>query len=205
MTKQFQDSPVDVDDPGDQSGLTTRDRILEIAEELFTTQGYDSTSLREIAERLGFSKAAIYYHFASKEDILWALHQQLHDLGKETMDSLDLDHMTVEDWSTVLNRLIAVMMEHRQLFVLHDRNRNAFERLHREGHEEDHNDLEALIRSALKSPEVPLKDRVRMACALGAALFGLVVSADAFSKVPDDELGSLLVDIVDDIMARTGS
>ncbi|HEX3981907.1 MAG TPA: helix-turn-helix domain-containing protein, partial [Acidimicrobiales bacterium] len=54
-------------EPGD-----TRERILDIALELFTTQGYDKTSLRQIAEQLGFSKAAIYYHFASKEDILLA-------------------------------------------------------------------------------------------------------------------------------------
>jgi AcrR family transcriptional regulator len=51
----------------------TRQRILWIALDLFTTQGYDKTSMREIAERMGFSKAALYYHFAGKEDILMAL------------------------------------------------------------------------------------------------------------------------------------
>ena len=48
---------------------STRDRILDIALDLFVEQGFDKTSLREIAERLGFSKAAIYYHFASKDEI----------------------------------------------------------------------------------------------------------------------------------------
>ena len=50
-----------------------RDQILQVALELFTKQGYDGTSLREIAERLEVSKAALYYHFTSKEEILRAL------------------------------------------------------------------------------------------------------------------------------------
>jgi AcrR family transcriptional regulator len=48
----------------------TRERIQAIALELFAEQGYDKTSLREIAERLGVTKAALYYHFNSKEDIV---------------------------------------------------------------------------------------------------------------------------------------
>src|ERR1700759_4485015 len=48
----------------------TRARIQQVALELFAEQGYERTSLREIAERLGVSKAALYYHFKSKEDIV---------------------------------------------------------------------------------------------------------------------------------------
>ena len=45
----------------------TRERIKQVALELFTEQGYEGTSLREIAERLGVTKAALYYHFKSKD------------------------------------------------------------------------------------------------------------------------------------------
>jgi AcrR family transcriptional regulator len=48
----------------------TRGRIQRVALELFAEQGYERTSLREIAERLGVTKAALYYHFKSKEDIV---------------------------------------------------------------------------------------------------------------------------------------
>jgi AcrR family transcriptional regulator len=51
----------------------TRTRILDISRELFAAQGYGSTSIAMIAERLGTSKAALYYHFKSKEEILDAL------------------------------------------------------------------------------------------------------------------------------------
>jgi len=55
------------------TGAQTRADAQRIALELFTTRGYEATSLREIADRLGVSKAALYYHFANKEDILRSL------------------------------------------------------------------------------------------------------------------------------------
>ncbi|MFC8847506.1 MULTISPECIES: TetR/AcrR family transcriptional regulator [unclassified Micromonospora] len=48
----------------------TRERIKAVALELFTEQGYEKTSLREIAERLDVTKAALYYHFKSKDEIV---------------------------------------------------------------------------------------------------------------------------------------
>ncbi|MCC5949921.1 MAG: TetR/AcrR family transcriptional regulator [Nitriliruptoraceae bacterium] len=59
--------------------IETRHRILEVAGELFTAQGIAATPLREIAERLDFTKAALYYHFPSKDDLLVALITPLHD------------------------------------------------------------------------------------------------------------------------------
>lgn len=48
----------------------TRARIIAVALELFAEQGYEKTSLREIADRLGVTKAALYYHFKTKDDIV---------------------------------------------------------------------------------------------------------------------------------------
>ncbi|MBQ1025573.1 TetR/AcrR family transcriptional regulator [Micromonospora sp. C95] len=53
-----------------QSTGGTRERIKAVALELFTEQGYEATSLREVAERLGVTKAALYYHFKSKDEIV---------------------------------------------------------------------------------------------------------------------------------------
>jgi AcrR family transcriptional regulator len=57
----------------------TRQRVLRAALELCATRGYAGTSLRDIAERLSMTKAAIYYHFPSKEDLLLALVAPLFD------------------------------------------------------------------------------------------------------------------------------
>jgi AcrR family transcriptional regulator len=51
----------------------TRQRIQEVALELFAERGYEKTSLREIAEQLGVTKAALYYHFKTKEDLITSL------------------------------------------------------------------------------------------------------------------------------------
>lgn len=51
----------------------TRERIQQVALDLFVEQGYEKTSLREIAERLDVTKAALYYHFRTKEDIVTSL------------------------------------------------------------------------------------------------------------------------------------
>ena len=55
----------------------TRSRIQAVALELFAEQGYEKTSLREIAERLDVTKAALYYHFKTKEDILISISDDL--------------------------------------------------------------------------------------------------------------------------------
>jgi AcrR family transcriptional regulator len=61
----------------------TRTRIQQVALDLFTEQGYEKTSLREIAERLGVTKAALYYHFKTKEDIVAStVHDYLHALDE---------------------------------------------------------------------------------------------------------------------------
>ena len=48
----------------------TKERILETALELFAQNGYLGTSMNDIAGRLGFTKAALYKHYTSKQEIL---------------------------------------------------------------------------------------------------------------------------------------
>jgi AcrR family transcriptional regulator len=57
----------------------TRARVLQVALELFAERGFAETSTRELSERLGFTKAALYYHFRTKDDLLAALIQPVLD------------------------------------------------------------------------------------------------------------------------------
>ncbi|GAA4546913.1 TetR/AcrR family transcriptional regulator [Pseudonocardia xishanensis] len=61
----------------DERRTDTRSQIREVALALFAEQGYDKTSLREIAERLGITKAAVYYHYKTKEEILSSLFDEV--------------------------------------------------------------------------------------------------------------------------------
>lgn len=54
-------------------GVTTREAILDAARRLFSERGYDATSLRQIADAVGTTKAAVYYHFPAKEHLLLEL------------------------------------------------------------------------------------------------------------------------------------
>jgi AcrR family transcriptional regulator len=64
----------------------TREQIRRVALELFAEQGYEKTSLREIAERLEVTKAALYYHFKTKEDIVSSLFDDFHAEAEELLE-----------------------------------------------------------------------------------------------------------------------
>lgn len=54
-------------------GMEAKSRIIAVAEGLFTRQGFDGTSMRDIAAEAKMQAASIYYHFPSKDELLWAV------------------------------------------------------------------------------------------------------------------------------------
>jgi AcrR family transcriptional regulator len=80
----------------------TRERIQQVALDLFVEQGYEKTSLREIAEKLDVTKAALYYHFRTKEDIITGLFEDLAG----TMDEILAWVREQEDQRTAREELL---------------------------------------------------------------------------------------------------
>ena len=186
--------------PADSHSGSTRDRILDVALDLFIAQGFDGTSLREIAQRLGFTKAALYYHFTSKDDILMALHMRLHEFGREALVAMGKEPVTLGSWGRLLDGLIDQMISQRQIFALHQRNQAAFEKLHRQDHRADHEDIQARFRSVLADARVPVRDRVRMAASFGVVFGGLFLSGDAFLSTDNHDLAAMLRDAIWDVL-----
>ncbi|MET0896797.1 MAG: TetR/AcrR family transcriptional regulator [Mycobacterium sp.] len=60
----------------------TRQRIQDVARELFAVKGVQRTSLQDIAARLGITKPALYYHFSSREDLVRSIVSPLIDGGE---------------------------------------------------------------------------------------------------------------------------
>jgi AcrR family transcriptional regulator len=183
---------------------STRERILDIALELFTDQGYEATSLRDIAERLGTTKAALYYHFERKQDILLELHLRLHALGREALEqlgNLEDGQARADAWPGLIDHFIDQVLENRELILFHQRNHNALELIHDdERHRAENEDIEQQFRRILESPDIPLERRVRMACSIGAVV-GALASRDAiFGEVPIDELAELVRAAVHDLL-----
>jgi TetR/AcrR family transcriptional regulator, cholesterol catabolism regulator len=56
--------------PGTATADSGRDRILDEAATLFIRHGYDGTSLRQLADMVGMKAGSLYYHFASKDELL---------------------------------------------------------------------------------------------------------------------------------------
>ena len=55
----------------------TRDRIIDLAYSAFAKNGYSKTSLQSIANELGITRPALYYHFASKEDLFIEVYESV--------------------------------------------------------------------------------------------------------------------------------
>lgn len=56
--------------PETSGEMSTKERILDVAIDLFARKGFDAVSLREIAEASGVRKASLYYYFTTKDEIL---------------------------------------------------------------------------------------------------------------------------------------
>ena len=144
-------------DPHAEPTPATRERILDVALDLFTEQGFDGTSLRQIAEQLGVTKAALYYHFESKDDILMALHMRLHEFGKDALRKMGEGPVTLELWGELLDEIVDQMLAQRKIFLMHERNQAALEKLHRKDHDAEHEDLQNQFRRVLADTRVPLR------------------------------------------------
>jgi AcrR family transcriptional regulator len=95
--------------------VDTRGRILQVALDEFAAHGFHETSVREIAEKVGVTKAAVLYHFAGKGELLAALAEPM------LVDLESVVDQPASPW-TVLEGLLDVWLTHRRLISmnLHD-------------------------------------------------------------------------------------
>ena len=115
-------------------------------------------------ERLDVTKAALYYHFERKEDILLELHLRLHALGwnaLDYLDSLDSDQQRADAWPAVLDRFIDLLLSNRELILLHLRNYNALDQMH---HDERHVPRTRTFNSGLLASSPAAISRSRNVC-----------------------------------------
>ena len=61
----------------------TKERILDEALKLFAQSGYMGTSMNDIADRMGVTKAALYKHYKSKQEILDSIVEKMNRMDKE--------------------------------------------------------------------------------------------------------------------------
>jgi AcrR family transcriptional regulator len=73
------------------SHAVRRDEILDVAEALIRTRGYDAMSIQSVQDELGCSRGALYHYFGSKEGILEAVIERMTAAGMEIMTPIAED------------------------------------------------------------------------------------------------------------------
>ena len=169
----------------------TRARIQQVALELFAEQGYERTALREIAERLGVTKAALYYHFKSKEDIVrsftedyFARLDALIAWGAERPPGAG----TARE---LIDRYISIVLESGEVFRFLERNQATIHGTEDGKHRftQFRPRLRALM-DIITGPDATPRSRIRAA----AAIFAVSTSCMFFMKdSPDAELDAVLL------------
>ena len=111
----------------------TKARILESALELFAEKGYSGTSMRDIAKRLGITKAALYKHYASKQEIFEAVMQDTAERYERFADQIDIHMQNAPQDFPVFTEISAdaLVEKVRQIFSysLHDEANRLFRRM----------------------------------------------------------------------------
>ena len=145
----------------------TRSRVQQVALELFAEQGYEKTSLREIAERLGVTKAALYYHFRSKEDIVHSLTDDYFAEIDALVDWAKDQPATDQTRREVLDRYVGIVVAGSEVFRFLEQNRAAVQSMEtgKDRLIRFRDRLDALV-DVLAGADAPLRDRVRATTAV---------------------------------------
>ena len=145
----------------------TRTKIQQVALELFTEHGYEATSLREIAERLGVTKAALYYHFKSKDEIIASLMADQVAMVEQLIEWTKAQPPTVETRRELVQRYSAALhqRDHQALMRFVERNQSSMHQL-KAGSVMRERMIEML--DALSPPDSDLADQIRYSLAIFA-------------------------------------
>jgi AcrR family transcriptional regulator len=163
----------------------TADRIRDAAMEVIAVKGVQEASLREIAERAGITKPALYYHFGSREELLRDLVRPLVEDVQATLDALEADG--AGDPRAVLGGYFDVAYRHRAItgmvirdprFLVHVDLASAVGQWRRR------------LTALLVGPEPTLAEQARVALAIG----GLGDCAALFVDAPAEELRTAVLD-----------
>ena len=178
----------------------TRSRVQEVALELFAEQGYEKTSLREIAERLGVTKAALYYHFKSKEDIV---HSLTDDYFAEIDDLLDWAKEQPRSDQTqraILERYVGIVMAGSEVFRFMEQNRASIQAMEtgKDRFARFRDRLDNLV-DLLAGAEAPLRDRMRAT----AAVLSVGATCHFYLQQVDDpdKLRAIILEMATDLIS----
>jgi len=106
--------------------VSVRPDIVDAATRIFSERGYHAASMSEIADRVGMRKPSLYHHIRSKEDLLFAIHEQLIDeLIEQTNAALEPSMTAPEQMAAVLRVSFDLIARHRDAVTVFLQERRA--------------------------------------------------------------------------------
>lgn len=93
----------------------SRIRILDAAAAMFIERGYDGTSLRHLADQVGMKAGSLYYHFASKDELLTAVLERGIEVMHDAFDAAEDNHSGAEPFDRLATHIrahLSALFEH---------------------------------------------------------------------------------------------
>lgn len=172
----------------------TRAKILEAALRLFEADGYQTSTVRDLAAEVGLTSAALYHYFPSKEGVLKALVTPYLDAVAEVLDRHPLAaNESSRDRHSLLSEYLAVLLQSPDLTRLVDRDPAI------NSHAEFGPRIEQIVDGfllRLAGPQATARDLLRATAALGA-LRRPVLRTDIDVETLADELVDLAMCMFD--------
>lgn len=178
-------------------GLARR-RVLDAAIALFAEQGVHGTSLQMIAERIGVTKAAVYYQFRTKEDIaLEVLRPTMEDMARviriaEVLPDAD------QRRAVAVSGLIEMLVRHRHLAVIFHGD-PAIDQLVSD--EPEFKAISDRMRELLEGTNRTIADRIAFSVFISG--MGKAAADPDLADVDDEDLHRALLDLSERILAPT--
>jgi AcrR family transcriptional regulator len=184
-----------------RSALTTRERVLREAATLFIENGFQYTPVSAIAARLGTTKAALYYYYASKDELLLALVSPLLDRVDELLREAQSMSRDIQGRRVLLERYADVLLSDHRAAALLRRDLNV------SGHPGVAPRIDTHVRSLLQllAPEDPDHEELVRARAAMTIIQGLITDVGERSlleSVPISDHRAMLLRLAFGIMEQ---
>ncbi|WP_330233997.1 TetR/AcrR family transcriptional regulator [Nocardia sp. NBC_00508] len=170
---------------------------------LFGAKGFEQTSLREVADAVGITKASLYYHYASKLDLLLAIIDPIVDHMRSIVDELDHVQHDPDGIRHILRTYLRGLIHHRDAGALVVRDTVAIINAMADRYP-DLMDASQVLRTWLAGPDATDLTRLR-ACAALEVIGVALVSKELVPGADDSLVESSLLDAATCVLTVGGA
>ncbi|MBF6328492.1 TetR/AcrR family transcriptional regulator [Nocardia transvalensis] len=168
------------------AGGGTKEAIREAAVRLFSSKGFDQTSLREVADAVGITKASLYYHYASKLDLLLAIIEPIFDDLQAVVHDAEQRTYGPDTAREVLTGQLRVLLRHRTAGAMCVRDAVAIVNAIGNSRYPDISDMHRRLCHWLAGPDASYEALLRASAAV--EVLGTVLWSNEIVPAADDEL-----------------